>query len=384
MAEEEITVSAPTNPNYARPYPGLSPLKAGLLYGGAASTVMGPLGLLVGVASGIAAKKMRDNYLDRQSAYLRNVQGEHEEFAGDLAQEIKSADPDEQRMLQVAKRMETDGWLRLRSGDGTGRDMIDQANTIMRGIIQGDISQRKQEESANAAFQRGLISTAATSMREEYQQNMQMFNEVDKQSSRVLDLVADKDFDPNKPFNKAILAELLSTGIGGFYKDAPDVLDAAREGSGALSKIPVVGEAASDIVGALISAVKANDFKLTPEDYNRVALNMKGFNEKYATRKMDQLGQQARNLDNGARQIGAIGPDYSLADYVSGGVKELQLTPVPKYTPPTVKEAPRAPGRTAVPDVRSTPQWKNQTAPIIRGQSMSPATGRKYQLRPTN
>lgn len=383
MAEDqqEITVSAPTNPNYARPYPGLSPLKAGLLYGGAASTVMGPLGLLVGLASGIAAKKMRDNYLDRQAAYLRNVQGEHEEFTGDLAQEIKSADPDEQRMLQVAKRMEADGWLRLRSGDGTGRDMIDQANTIMRGIIQGDISQRKQEESANAAFQRGLISTAATSMREEYQQNMAMFNEVDKQSSRVLDLVSTPGFDPNKPFNKAILAELLSTGIGGFYKDAPDVLDAAREGSGALSKIPVVGDAAEKIVGGIITAIKAEDFKLTPEDYNRVALNMKGFNEKYATRKMDQLGSQARNLDAGARQLGAIAPDYSLADYVSGGVKELQLTPAPKYTPPVVKEKPSAPMRTAPPDVRSSAQWKNQpTAPIIRGKTYTPAR----PMRPTN
>lgn len=378
---EEITVSAPTNPAYAKPYPGLSPLKAGLLYGGAASTVMGPLGLLVGTVAGIAAKKMRDNYLDRQSAYLRNVQGEHEEFSGDLAQENKIADPDEQRMLQVAKRMEADGWLRLRSGDGTGRDMIDQANTIMRGIIQGDISQRKQEESANAAFQRGLISTAATSMREEYQQNMAAFNEVDKQSSRVLDLVASKDFDPNKPFNKAILAELLSTGIGGFYKDSPDVLDAAREGSSALGHIPVVGGAVQDIVGGIVTAIKANDFKLTPEDYNRVALNMKGFNEKYAQRKMDQLGGQARSLDAGAKQIGAIAPDYSLADYISGGA-ELQLTPVPKYTPPAIKEKPSAPARTAPPDVRSTPQWKNQTtAPIIRGKSYAPG---RPQMRPTN
>ena len=45
--------------------------------------------------------------------------------------------------------------------------------------------------------------------------------QVDSISQRVLSLTADPDFDPNKPFNRAVLAEMISVG-GGMFRDNPE------------------------------------------------------------------------------------------------------------------------------------------------------------------
>lgn len=319
----EVTVkSTVQNPAVARKYSGMSGLEAGLLYGGAAATVMGgPIGLLVGLGTGIVAHRMKKSYLDNQAAYLQNVRAEHEEFSGDLSQEQKIADPDEARMLQHAKRMEADGWMRLESGDGTGREMVENANAIMRGIVQGDITARKQQEAEAAGFQRNLIGTSANTYRDQYQQMLSTFEDMEKQTTQVLDLVASKGFDPNKPFNKAVLTDMISVGVNGLYKDDPNALESLAR------KVPIIGDAMGDLI-------KSDDYKLTAEDYNRVALEMKSASQRFTQDRMTRLGDQAKSLDAFARRIGAIAPDYSLGDYVSGGVKELKLTPVPKYTAP--------------------------------------------------
>lgn len=50
---QQVSVQGAPDVAARKPYRGLSPLQAGLVYGGAASTVMGPLGLLVGLGAGI-------------------------------------------------------------------------------------------------------------------------------------------------------------------------------------------------------------------------------------------------------------------------------------------------------------------------------------------
>lgn len=357
----EVTVkSTVQDPRIAREYSGMSGLQAGLLYGGAATYALGPIGLLVGLGSGIVANRMKKSYLDKQAAYLQNIRAEHEEFTGDLGQEQKIADPDEARMLQHAKRLEADGWMRLEAGDGTGREMVDNANAMMRGIIQGDITQRKSEETANANFQRGLISTAAEKYRDQYLENMKQFNDIEKQTSQVLDLVASKDFDPNKPFNKAVLMDMISVGVNGLYKDDPSGLESLAR------SVPWVGNAIAD-------GMKRQDYVLTGEDYNKIAMEMKSANHRYSQGRMQTLGEQAMSLDSFAKRVGAIAPDYSLGDYVSGGVKKLEMTPVPKYTPPSSREvgSPQTPWESApTKDVRTPDgkvarfpkleQWKQQ------------------------
>lgn len=314
MADDEVTVESKTPTRKSDGYRGLSPLTAALAYGGVASAAMGPLGLLVGIGAGITAKRVKDNYLDRQANYNAEYAGQQDE----LDSEIRIADPDEKRILEHSKRIASEGWNRLASGDQTGKDMIAQANEIARSVMQGDIANRKQKESEQASFQRQLIGTAANDYRTQHQENLKKYEEIDKQVTQVLNLVATPGFDPNKPFNKAVLADLISVGVNGLSKNDPD---------GFLESMPLAGP----IIRGIYNDEKYN---LTGEDFNRVALEMKKSNEIYSENTMSRLGEQARSLDDFAKQVGAIPGDYSLGSYITGDTQELRFTAVPKYTAP--------------------------------------------------
>jgi hypothetical protein len=350
---QQVTVGGASTPATRKAYPGMSPLTAGLTYGGAASTVMGPLGLLVGLGAGIVAKRMRDNYLDQQARVSREFGAENAEIGDEINSQKRVSDPDQVRLLDHARRVANDGWYRLQMGDQSGRDMIQQANVMTQGIMQGNIDSKNREAEAQHGFQRNLIGSAANDYRSQFQQNVEQATNIEQQSMRVLDLANQKDFDPDKPFNKAILAQLLSTGINGMYKDAPDMLDAIGKGTSALSHIPVVGGAASDIADAILTGFKSKQFQITKEDYNRIALNMKQYNTSFTQQKMNQLGVQATGLDSWAKQVGVIPQDYSLKDYVSGKMKDLNFLPPPRV--PTVG--------TKVPSIGTTFVGRAEPAP---------------------
>jgi hypothetical protein len=153
----------------ARPGPtGLAaytPLQAGLLYGGAASAVLGPVGLLIGAGAGILSKRLRKNFMDRETADLQNLRVEHQTIQDEIGAEMKIADPDEKRILGHAQALATNGWYKLASGDEAGRAMIDRANELSLSVMTADRDARKQEQSAQANTQRGLIITAANDYR---------------------------------------------------------------------------------------------------------------------------------------------------------------------------------------------------------------------------
>jgi hypothetical protein len=335
---ETVNVDAPVPRKSG--YKGMSPLQAALSYGGAASTVMGPLGLIVGGIAGITAKKMRDNYLDKEAAYNAQMRSEQSNFNSEVASEQQIADPEEARLLNHAKRVADAGWTRLANGDASGREMIDNANSFIAEIINGDRQARKQEMSQQQSFQRELVGGAANDYRKQYQTHVTDFETVDAQVARVLDLTAQADFDPNKPFNKAMIAELLSTGIGGFYRDAPDAMDAIAQGAGGLNGLGKYGSTISGIIDGVTTFVKADDFKITREDYNRIAFNMRKVAKDITGARMERLNGQAQQLDGFARKTGAIPDDYSLSEYISGGTKELKILPVPQFQPSTVKPPP--------------------------------------------
>ena len=80
------------------------------------------------------------------------------------------------------------------------------------------------------------VQPKVDSYRQEHQNTIDAVNGIDHQATKVLDLVSQKDFDPNKPINKAHLAELLSMG-GLMFKDTPDMLDGLTQGVGAINNI---------------------------------------------------------------------------------------------------------------------------------------------------
>jgi hypothetical protein len=319
-------------------YQGMSPWKAALLYGGAASTVMGPLGLLVGGIAGITAKKMRDNYLDEEASYQQRMYAEQSNFNTEVEQERQIADPTEARLLNYAKRVADAGWSRLMSGDQGGRQMVDNANQMIAEIINGDRQALKAENIAQAGVQRDLVTKAANDYRQQYQTHVSDFETVDAQAARIFDLTSQGDFDPNKPVFKTVLAELFSTSIGGFYRDAPDAMDAIAQGAGGLSSLGKYGATADAIINGVTTAIKSEDFKLTREDANRIAYNMRDIARKVTEARMQRLSSQTSQLDGYARKQGAVAQDSpSLLDYVSGGTKELNLLPVPDMEVSTLK-----------------------------------------------
>jgi hypothetical protein len=363
------------------------PLQAGALYGGLAAAALGPVGLLVGLGAGILSKRLRKNFMDKETADLDNLRVEHQTIQDEIGAEMKIADPDEKRILGHAQALATNGWYKLAAGDDAGRAMIDRANELSLSVMTADRDARKQEQSAQANTQRGLITTATNDYRTQYQQTMQLGDQLNTQAARVLDLTAQKDFDPNKPFNKAILAELLSTGIGGFYKDSPDVLDAVTSGAGAIGSIvgarggpagAAIGGEVGNIVGALTGALKAKDFVVTREDYNRIAFNMRKVTQQYGGQRMNTLAQQAESLNSFAQQVGAIPQDYHLGEYVSGGVKELKMLPAPQM--PAVQQSTDAVNRLK----GIAPPSESVMGPVNEQLRALETWMNKRKVRPTN
>lgn len=326
MADNDIVVSAPSKRAQVK-VETPSALKTGLV----ASLMAGPL---MGLAAGLVQRYRNKNALEDAAEYQSQISDERDQIISTLNRENQIADPDEQRLLAVARGVITDGFQRLASGDKTGEELIKEGRAMVAGLIQTDMAQRKGEETAAASFQRNLVGTAANAYRQEYQNAIDTFNNVDQQASKILELVADPSFDPNKPINRAHLADLVSLG-GLAYRDTPDSLDALANAGGAASNFGAWGAAAGTALQAGVMAYKAEENKLTPEDYNKIALNMKSFAEQFANRKMSQLGEQASSLDAWAKRLKVIEPESSLRDYISGHQKELRMMPVPASVEPT-------------------------------------------------
>ena len=219
-----------------------------------------------------------------------------------------------------AKRIATDGYLRLQSGDQSGAQMIEQANAVIRGVIQGDVTARKTEQAAQFNDRRQLVGNAAQAYRQQYQTIVGQAREVDSLAERVFELTSDPKFDPSKPVNRAILSQLITAGVGDTFRDDP---------SGFLAGLSEAGQ--GTIVGGLAKGLDtfldAEDFKVTREDFNRLALNSRKIVSKYAEQRIGELRQQASTLNQFSRSAGLTEPDYDLADYISGGSKDLKIAP---------------------------------------------------------
>jgi hypothetical protein len=313
MADDipEVTVSGQT-PVLKKPP---SAWKVGLLY----SLVGGPF---AGVAAGIIQHSRNKSALEKEAAY----QDERTSLDSTINSELAIGDDDEKRMLKYAKGLRVTAFEQMAAGNRqAGEQLLTHARELVENIMTGDIQQRKKEESQKNDFQRGLIGDAAKGYRQEYQNSVDAFNAIDHQSLKVLDLVSQKNFDPNNPLNKAHLAELISMG-GMMFKDTPDLAEGIAQSIGSINGI------AGGIAGGIATMLKSENFKTTPEMYNTIALNMQKYAKILAERKTGQLGDQAKQLDMWGKKLGVIPEDYSLGDYISGGEKELRMTPNPVFT----------------------------------------------------
>lgn len=385
MAEEVVVTSDREDP-YPRPrLRGPSSLQTGLLYGAGGAAIGGPVGLLAGLFAGILHKRAKESYLDHVARDMHNTRQEYRGLQDEIKSELAIADPDEARLLENAQRIAADGWYRLQSGDESGRSMIEQANETIRGIMNADIQARKVEQAAQFNTQRGLITSAAPALRDQYSGVINQTRQIDSLSQRVLSLTADPNFDPNKPFNRAVIADMIQVG-GGMFRDNPEGFWAGLAAGGAGT---IVGSIAQG-VDVLMDTEK---FKLTREDFNRLALNARAVAQQYGAQRLEEIAAQAEGLDAFARQVGAIPQEYSLRDYVSGGVQELQVAPaisIPNIRPNDVKQTDRSAQtwkpRTSGPPRRTRPQLQAETPSILSDDWFRQQIGIPTQRRrrPTN
>lgn len=294
----------------------LSPWKAGLAVG---AMTLNPI---FGIAAGVIQKMRNKSYLETAAA----DKSEQGDLKGMIAGEMKIADPDEQRLLQWANTRRIEAYERIVGGDRVaGERMLGEVHDALKGLIGGDMAARKAEIAKGQDFKRELVGTAAKAYHQEFQDTANALNGMNKSAQEILDLVAQKDFDPNKPLNKAHLAELLSMG-GLMFKDAPDMGDALTQGVSAINGI------AGGIIGGIATAFKSEDFKVSAEDYNKLALNAQKYAKIYAQQKFDQLGSQSAALDKQGKQWGVLDEDSNLGQYVSGGESDLRMPVNPVFT----------------------------------------------------
>lgn len=373
MAEdiEEIEVGAPAVGSQIKKPP--SAWKVGLvgLLGG---------GPLVGLGLGIAQHFRNKNYLEHAAEQQQINRHARDDLQGLIRRETAIADDDEKRLLDYANGRVAEGYERIASGDSSGYAMIQEAQSTIKDIMVKDRDARKDELKAQSDQQRELVSTAAKGLRNEYQATTDAFNAINHTSQKVLALVADKNFDPNKPTNKAMLGELLSMGAM-MFKDTPDMIEGLAEGVSALN-----GQVGG-IVGGIATIMKSEDFKMSPEDYNRLALNAQKYAKVYATQKLEQLGSQAGSMDTIAKRLGVIPQDYSLGNYISGGEKELRMTPNPVFTG-GYEDDDYAPSKPEQGERTSAPTKKLKYAPGPLGMQSDywwdPINWGKKPQRPTN
>lgn len=343
MADDIETISSSAPVEYEKPKPPSAGLTAAV-YGAGLGAVFGPIGLAAGLTlGGLFGRRANKNYFAREAQNEANLRSEYNDLDEAANQALQGANENETWVINRARKMAAAGQAQLMAGDPNGRRLIDTANLMLNNVVLDRERQQDGEASAQAAFQRNLIGTAATNMRAEYSMSLSQHEAVSQQANAVLDLMRDKNVDPNKPFFKAKIAELLSTGVAAFYKDNPNTLDAISQGSQALgSMFGVVGKAGGELVSAITNGINSEDFVLTRADVNRVAYNMLQLSEQMTSARMARLGESAKQLNAFAKQTGAIPQDYSLGDYVTGGVKELRLTPIPNI--------PNEPRSTYIPD----------------------------------
>jgi len=319
---------------------GLTPLQAGLLYGGAAATVMGPLGALVGLGVGIASKIQRDNLIDHRAKQVADVVSETQGLQSQALSMMEGADPATQKFLREQIRLGNEGMTQfINENDPAGRAKMQNANISLAGVLSAQMQQARDSATAQETAKRTLVTNSAEQYRTQFQANQDAFRAVDTQADKILNLTSQPGFDPNKSVNKGLIIGMLTTGIG-LYRDNPaDTTDAIAQGVSGLNAFGAPGQVVAGAIQGGATYFKGKKFELSTDDYVRLAMNMKNYNAKATQGKMDQLSQQGQFLDAQARKWGVFDDKTDLAGYISGGVKKLPMTTPPEQPPaPTASQ----------------------------------------------
>jgi hypothetical protein len=358
------------------PLYGRTPLQAGLLYGGAASTVLGPgIGALVGLGAGIITKLERDNVIDHRARQVNDVVSETQGLQSQAQDMLATSDPDsaQAKFIQEQMRLANEGMTRfVNEADPQGRVQMQNANINLAGVLSAQMEQARNSAMAQETAKRSLITSQAELYRNQFQTNQDNFRDINTQADKILSLTAEKGFDPTKPINVGLITSMLSRGVDVYNSNPNDYATAITQGVSGLDKLGgkaggVIAAGASVVTG-LVNYYKGKDIAPTTQDYIRLAMNMKDYAAKDAGAKSDQINQQSAFMDQQARKWGVFDEHTDLQGYVTGGVNKLPITKAPEQPPaPTAAQL--------LPSTSQTPTDQPRTAPTA-ARVNSQMTGR--------
>lgn len=340
----ETVTTRPKDPKPVTRYRGLSPLQAGLIYGGGAATVMGPLGILIGLGAGIMAKSQRDSFMSRETAAVSDMHEYNQALINQVDHEMQYADPEQQRYLQSVKlRLANSEMNVLHGGDLAGNYAeLQQAQTMTEGVMTATRDTRIARENTVMAARQGMYTSNMGKMRDEYAQAVENNDTAQTAANQALDFIANHTEDElNQPLNRSHLYSVISIATSAF-RDTPDMADAVSAAGRGVSE---AGHPLAVALGAVMetgSAVwKASEAKIKKEDVNKIVMNIADFSRQHASNNMDRIARATAALDAWGQETKILAPNQSGVGYVTGTIDHLDpFTSKPVYTPPTMPARP--------------------------------------------
>jgi hypothetical protein len=276
----------------------------------------GPVGIALGLAQGILARRTRESELDAQAkeqdmlSQLDALQAESIKQVGGLA----STDLDRAQLAQVARDYQM---LRRQS-------MSPDADTRQAAIAKladfgpnigawlEDLEGRNETQLDKNV---SILDEQAATIRTNYQDALDKAQDVQRISSEMHQLLSDPNFDVNSMLNRARLGDLMGQTPRNLFADPVDMADALKETGAALGGIP--GAITSWIAGKK----KAADFEWTREDWRKVAYAMQLASKRQTDRQLEDAMSAGKMLDETAGRIGHVPALTYLDRIVTGKVQ---------------------------------------------------------------
>lgn len=280
---------------------------------GAAFVFGGPIGIALGLAQGILARRQHQSELDAQ-AQEQAMLGQLDQLQAEGIKQVQglaATDIDKAQLAQVAR-----DYQMLRRQSMSPDPQTRQAAIAKLADFGPNIGAWLEDlEGRNETVldkNVAVMDEQAGVARQDYQDALKRDQDVTRISSEMHQLLSDPNFDVNQMLNRARLGQLLDQTPREFFADPADMADALKDVGGNLPGI--LGAIPAWIAGKQ----KAEDFKWSKEDWRKVAYAMTVASKKQSQRQLQDAMNAGKLLDETSQRIGHV-PALSYLDRIVTG-----------------------------------------------------------------
>lgn len=203
----------------------------------------------------------------------------------------------------------------------------------IRGLA--EMSQQVQNAYAADREKRGtFVVETLRDQRTRYTANAKQMREVDANMRELDFLLADKNFDPDKPVNAGQLLKLIHSGPRQVF-DPQDMADAiGRVGGGGLGPLALLGPIAALVSGEM----KAEQFRMSKDEWRTLAKAAYLYTMKPLQDEADAITAGATALEPVATRLGLFPEGYSPVAFVTEqkpNLEEIKDPPKKTTAPPS-------------------------------------------------